>query len=381
MGVTYSSVIHLGNYPDLDPVEGNNSAELQSNLIGSYFDSSDPAHDHIATILSIDANEDHEIQGDRFGGAETIQYDVGSGLVTTVLDFAATVQVDIAFDPASGEPNYVGIGGIIQSAEGDLFLVMIDDDFGLGANSLDDFPVVSISVTSVVSSGQNQNKLASDDQDFVTCFARGTQIQTSLGTALVENLNVGDLVQTAQCELQPVRLILKTAVSARQITQNAKLRPVKILAGALGQGIPSRDLWVSRQHRMLASSPLVRRIFHCAVVFIPAIKLTALPGIFVDDQLTNVEYFHIVLDEHHVIFAEGAPTESFHAGAFALDALSEAAKDELTTLFPKLVGAWGCNLSRFPTPTNKKQNEFVTRCAKNNKQVLSSYSGIGDKQI
>lgn len=376
MALTTFSMIHLGHMSDLDPLEGNSTAENASDLAGTYFDASDPAIDHITTVTLDDANGDGVTQGDGFGAGETLTYDLGAGQVTTGLDFASNVTIDVTFYPGSGQANYTGLGGIIQTSAGDVFLVMIDDDYGLGANALDDVPILSVSVTSVQSSSQNQAATASDDQSFVTCFARGTQIFTQTGPVAIECLRVGDLLHTARNGLRPIRWIGKTRIPASRMTKNDKLRPVRITAGVLGQGRPARDLLVSRQHRMLVSCPIAQEMFDQPEVFISAIKLTALPGIFVDTSLSQVVYFHILLDEHEIIFAENAPTESFYAGTLALQALSNDAKNELRILFPQLGADGPLVQARRLCPNNKEQNQFVARCAQNNVSPLASLTGI-----
>jgi hypothetical protein len=50
----------------------------------------------------------------------------------------------------------------------------------------------------------------------------------------------------------------------------------------------------------------------------------------------EVDYLHILFDQHEVIFAEGSPSESFHPGQLGLGALDHAARDELKELFPEL---------------------------------------------
>ena len=115
-------------------------------------------------------------------------------------------------------------------------------------------------------------------------------------------------------------------------------------------------------------------MFGCSEVFIAAIKLTALPGIFVDQGkvLSQIDYFHILLDGHEVIFAENAPTESLYPGSFALDTLPDETKVELRALFPKLSVLELSRRTGLRNPSNKKQNEFVFRCSKNRKPVLAS---------
>ena len=41
-------------------------------------------------------------------------------------------------------------------------------------------------------------------------------------------------------------------------------------------------------------------MFGTSEALIAAIKLTALPGIYVDEEASEVEYFHILFDSHEV---------------------------------------------------------------------------------
>lgn len=151
------------------------------------------------------------------------------------------------------------------------------------------------------------------------------------GELAVEDLTVGMLVRTLDHGLQPIRWIGSKAAMA-----NGKLRSVRVLAGALGLNLPAQDLLVSRQHRVMVSSRIAERMFGSKDVLIPAIKLTELPGVFTDESAQEVTYFHILFDQHEVIFAEGAPTESLFTGPEALKAVSPDARTEIQTIFPEL---------------------------------------------
>ena len=205
------------------------------------------------------------------------------------------------------------------------------------------------------------------------CFVLGTEIATPMGNIAVENLNEGYLICDVDHAPIPLRLAVRRCFSARDLEQNPQLLPVRISAGALGLGLPKRDLLVSRQHRMLVSSKVSERMFGTADVLIPAIKLTALPGIYVDESVQSVEYFHLVFDKHEVIFAEGAPTESLFTGPEALKSISADAREEIMTIFPDLQdGDYSPSPACF-MPSGKDQKQLVARHAKNQKPLLELF--------
>ncbi len=168
------------------------------------------------------------------------------------------------------------------------------------------------------------------------CFRDDTQIQTPGGQRLIADLHVGDEVVTAQDGPQKIVWIGKSAVSTAQLVATPHLRPVRIRAGALGDGIPQSDLYVSPQHRILLSSPIAERMFGQKETFVPAIKLVCADGIEQVSSFAPVTYLHILLDKHQVVFANGASAESLYAGPQALKALSDEARSEILDLFPEL---------------------------------------------
>ncbi len=172
----------------------------------------------------------------------------------------------------------------------------------------------------------------------VPCFAGETKIATEFGERRIDELEMGDLVETEDNGLQPVRWIGKRKFRAIDLHRNPKLYPVRIMAGALGQGLPRRDLLVSRQHRMIVRSKIIERCADTRDVLIPAIKLTGAPGIFVDDSVSSITYVHLLLDHHEILFAEGSPSESLLPGPMALDTMDEESQAEIHAIFPELFG-------------------------------------------
>lgn len=171
--------------------------------------------------------------------------------------------------------------------------------------------------------------------DYVACFVADTRIRTTQGAQRAIDLEPGDLIETADAGPQALRLKLHRSITAAELRRNPKLRPICITAGALGDGLPTRDLRVSPQHRMLATGPLCTRMFGKESVLIPARKMCDLPGVYEDESGAEVTYVHLVFDRHQIVFAEGAPTESFFNGAAELAGLTDEARREFLTLFPE----------------------------------------------
>lgn len=224
--------------------------------------------------------------------------------------------------------------------------------------------------TFLLPSGQTVTYTTFENGTGIPCFVHGTLLETTLGQKPIDQLKVGDVIPTQENGLQPIRWIGKRLLTKEDLCKNPKLRPIRITAGSLGNGFPNRDLLVSRQHRMLVQSIIAKRMFGSSEVLIAAIKMTELPGIFIDESVEVVEYYHLLFDRHEVIYAEGAPTESLFTGPEALKAISAEARDEILAIFPE-VG----NLDYSPhtvhlTPCGKLQKELVARHVKNNKSVL-----------
>lgn len=208
------------------------------------------------------------------------------------------------------------------------------------------------------------------EDGLIPCFTAGTLIETPAGNVRVETLSVGDLLETADNGSQKIRWIGRRRLSEADLARNATLYPVRILAGALGNGLPERDLLVSRQHRMYMSSKIANRLFGASEVLVAAIKLTALPGIFVDTDVQQVEYIHMLFDNHELVFAEGTKTESLYLGLQAVTALSSEGRSEISTIFPDVFRQGSDLKAARYIPSGRCQKELVARHRKNNRAAL-----------
>jgi len=236
-----------------------------------------------------------------------------------------------------------------------------------------EFPPIGVPLT-VIGTTEGPST-AYDDLATPICFARGTMIATPSGPSAVEDLSQGDMVNTLHDGDQAIRWIGSTKISQSALQHNPALLPVRVTAGALGQGLPFHDIHVSRQHRFLISSRVVQRVFGTKDVLIPAHKLTTLPGIYLDETVSGVEYFHFLFDQHQVVFAQGAPTESLFTGPEALKAVSTEARKEILTLFPQLSKKSYKHPSARPIASGKKLNKLINRHVKNGRLPLDTYEG------
>ena len=94
-------------------------------------------------------------------------------------------------------------------------------------------------------------------QECLLCFMRGTMIRTPEGESPVEALKCGDLVMTTDGRAMPVRWIGRQTVSSI-FGDPLRFRPIRIKAGALGEGVPARDLLLSPDHAILLEGVLVQ---------------------------------------------------------------------------------------------------------------------------
>ena len=208
------------------------------------------------------------------------------------------------------------------------------------------------------------------DTTNVVCFARGTWITTHKGAVRVEDLAVGDLVLTQNDGHQPIRWIGSQTIDADSLRAHPNLRPIRIKSGALGNDLPEGDLCVSPQHRILAQSAIAERMFGTRDVLVAANKLLSLDGIDIDDAAASVAYFHVMFDQHQVVFANGAPAESLFPGPEALKTLPAEALAELHSTLPQTPWISSIPASAAPMPAGNMQKKLVARHLKNDRALL-----------
>ncbi len=132
------------------------------------------------------------------------------------------------------------------------------------------------------------------------CFVQGTRILTARGEVPIEDLRTEDKVITVNGGAEKVKWVGRRAYDGRFIAGNHLMLPVCIKAGALAPDVPRRDLFVSPGHALYIDG-----------VLIPAWRLVNGASIVQASAIDRVSYFHVELENHDVIFAEGAPAETY----------------------------------------------------------------------
>jgi Hint domain len=164
------------------------------------------------------------------------------------------------------------------------------------------FPIVNLVCDILTGNGPGKGG-ASGSGGSGNCFRKGTKILTAEGERRIEDLRVGDLLPTMFGGRRSVQWIgrysFKKSDRSKPWVKDAL--PVRIARSALGPDIPHADLYVTGSHSLLIDGVLA-----------PAELLINGATITRDEarEYDELEYFHIKLESHDVIYAEGAPAET-----------------------------------------------------------------------
>jgi hypothetical protein len=255
-----------------------------------------------ATLVLTDETGGDLDMGASFTGFSTITFDHASTwtLEGTTLDltsgqtitgFAPTDTIILDGFAATSETYVSGVG--LELFEGSSSVTLgITGGFHTG-----DFVVTDPPGSTTISVTAN-----------APCFVAGTRILTPRGEVAVEDLRVGEVVITHAGEDREIVWIGRRKLDLSRHPHPKEVQPVCIVADALGEGVPRRDLLVSPDHALFVDAHLI-----------PAKALLNEANVY---QLSreSVVYYHVELAEHAVIFAEGAAAESYletgNRGAF-----------------------------------------------------------------
>ena len=348
MPVSVHEAIYLGNFADADSDEGSVALENTAPYLQNFGSFGDPLRDHQQNLTFDDADSDGSIETDNISASETVSYDLGGGPVVANVDSLVVVSITATYTDGT-VINYSNVV-MFQDTTGNMFLA--NSDFAGTDLNISGAGLQSINVTSIDGSAYT-GLFHQNMQDFV-CFAKGTRLAAARGARAVEELRIGDLLWTYDHGVQPVRWIGRRLVSLRPEDS-----PVRIKPNALGPGRPDRELLVSPQHRIMISDAEAT-----SQVFVAAKHLTALRGISRARGIRRVEYFHVLMPQHEVLNAQGAPTESFWPGPMALRCLTLQQVAQIGALIP--IGTGAMRLAR-PEAKGKARDRLIARLVEKQK--------------
>lgn len=172
------------------------------------------------------------------------------------------------------------------------------------------------------------------EKKHVICFTPGTLVQVPNGQSLVEDLRVGDLVQTKDNGPQAIEWIGRRDISGARLFAMPELRPIRIEASAFTHDGSGGVFSVSPHHRLLIRGRPARALFNTPEVLVMAQDL--IDGDFIrrDMMAQNVRYIHLMLPRHEILFANGVEAESFHPADAGLSEMDFDARRELLELVP-----------------------------------------------
>jgi hypothetical protein len=172
-------------------------------------------------------------------------------------------------------------------------------------------------------------------EQIVPCFTPGTRIATPRGERLVEELQIGDRIITRDNGIQDIAWLGVRQMSGQELASAEHLNPVMIRQGALGNGLPERDMMLSPNHRVLVANDKTALYFEDREVLVAAKHLIGLDGISRVD-VPRVSYIHFMFAQHEVVLSDGSWSESFQPGDMSLKGVGNAQRNEILELFPEL---------------------------------------------
>ncbi|MGO4914895.1 Hint domain-containing protein [Pseudogemmobacter sp. W21_MBD1_M6] len=326
MGIPFSDGIVFGTAAD-DAIDATYTGDTDGDMVD--------AGDNI--VAGSDPDEDIIYAGD---GNDTVLSGAGD---------------DIVFAGAGNDTLTGGIGAdtLFGGDDDDTIYGLGNDTVDGGEGGTDNDSLFAYDVASHVQDPENSENgtITFKNGDVLTytnietvtavpCFTPGTIIKTFKGEVAVETLQPGDRVLTRDHGFQPVRWVGQRDLGAADLVRHPELNPIRISAGALGNGLPLREMRVSPQHRMLVANERTQLWMGEDEVLAAAKHLTHVAGV---DALTTlgVTYIHVMFDSHQIISADGCWTESFQPGDKTLEGMDAGQRRELLTIFPNLASREG----------------------------------------
>jgi len=262
-------------------------------------------------------------------------FDFSSGYTPDSGRYRVVVSDDDATGHVSGDSNQTAVvydmadnvvaSGLLEipayaqlsGPSGAIYLDRFEVD-GVHVGYASSEPLAPGSSYPVAASSSNNVAYSYFEGNSIPCFAQNTEIEAEHGPLDIADIVPGTRVQTLDHGLQEVLCHFVTPVSLARLVTSPKLWPVMISDEVRG----CRELWVSRDHRVLVRDPLLGLSFGHDEVLAPAsefgrsrLNSRRWPG--------GIQYHHLLFETHQIIRANGQWVESFFPGREAIQRLSK----------------------------------------------------------
>jgi hypothetical protein len=265
-------------------------------------------------LLQVGTNATLSVQGNVTGSA--------------VVQIGAGATLQLAGNVASTDLiDFNGSSAILSIGVGDVVGATITG-FGLGDSIIVGSPITSADY--MAGTGSNPGSLLlmngtaavgslslsgdfTDDTFFVSptttgggdilliaaCYLEGTRIETEHGLVKIELIEPGDMIRVRGGRLLPAQWLGYRHIDCRRHPRPSQVWPVRVKAGAFGPAQPARDVWLSPDHAVFLDGVLIpiRYLINGATI--------------VQEAAEEVTYWHIELESHEIISADGLMAESF----------------------------------------------------------------------
>lgn len=215
----------------------------------------------------------------RFNAPSTLRLDSIS-FANTIVAFGSGKTIDLAALPFTGPPTFTYDGTTLDViSSGTTVALSLPGTF-------------TVSMFGGLNDGHGGTAI-------VACFAAGTRIMTPHGAIAVERLHQGDEVITFSGHREPIRWIGRRRLDCRRHPSPERVWPVRIAPNAFGEGRPKRTLMLSPDHSVFNEGVLI------------PIRFLINDATIAQIELDDITYYHIELDRHDVVLAEGLPAETY----------------------------------------------------------------------
>jgi hypothetical protein len=292
-----------------------------------------PAAADIYNITTVGNLYTEDVDGDGNDDDGVLHYTVGTTENGTNIRLHLEDAVGL-YNVATGETyglyNWSGSPYTVSTASGDPFAGQVAEELdGTGQ-------VAGTSSLERQENGDYTLQTTPEPGSSYICFTKGTQILTVGGERAVEDLQVGDEVITKDFGAQKIRWIGRKNLRGLGPTNQGN-QPITIKAHAFGPGVPSRDTMLSPNHAILNDHWKTSLYFGDTEVLTAAKSLLNADYAF-RSSVVSVSYFHMLLDQHSLVQANGLWSESLYLGSECMKMLSRPNRFEIFSQLPQLGG-------------------------------------------